>query len=119
MTREGQIFKALAHDVRLRIMSLLAQRRLCVCHLEAALGLSQVTVSRHLAMLRGAGLVESQRDGLWVHYQLAEPQSELERMLVAWLRSRVRKDKSLRADVARMRECAQMPLEEVAELVRR
>jgi ArsR family transcriptional regulator len=116
--RDALIFKALAHDTRLRILTLLAARRLCVCHLEAALGLPQVTVSRHLSVLRAVGLVESHREGLWVHYRLAQPRSELEDMLFHWLRSRLRSDKSLRADVARMRECVQMPLEEVAGMVR-
>lgn len=119
MPPDSRIFKALAHDVRLRIMSLLSQRRLCVCHLEAALALSQVAVSRHLGVLRAAGLVESQREGLWVHYRLAKPQSELERVLFAWLRSRARADERLREDLKRMRECVQMPLVEVAELVHR
>lgn len=118
MTSEARIFKALAHDSRLRILSLLAQRTLCVCHLEAALGLPQVAVSRHLSVLRAAGLVESHREGLWVHYRLAQPHTELQEWLVPWLRSRFRTDKTLREDLARMRECIQMPLEEVVALVR-
>jgi len=119
MTVEARLFRALSHDTRLRILWLLAQRTLCVCHLEAALGLPQVAVSRHLSVLRAAGLVESRRDGLWVHYQLAQPETELQKLLATWLRSRFRIDKSLREDLARMRECVQMPLEEVAALVRR
>lgn len=117
--RDALVFKALAHDTRLRILTLLAARRLCVCHLEAALGLPQVTVSRHLSVLRAAGLVESHREGLWVHYRLAEPRTELEAMVFGWVRSRLRSDRSLREDIARMRECVQMPLGAVAEMVRR
>jgi DNA-binding transcriptional ArsR family regulator len=111
-------FKALGHETRLRIVTLLASRSLCVCHFEAALQLSQVTVSRHLSVLRAAGLVESQRDGLWVHYRLADPKNEFEKMLFDWLKSRARTDKSLREDLSRMRECVQMPLQDVVELVR-
>jgi len=118
MCPDAYLFKAFAHETRLRILTLLAARPLCVCHLEASLNLSQVAVSRHLTVLRAAGLVESRREGLWVHYQLAEPRSELEKVLFEWLRSRFRADESLREDVARMRECVQMPLEEVAAMVR-
>lgn len=114
----ARIFKALGHETRLRILTLLAARPLCVCHLEAALQLPQVSVSRHLSVLRACGLVESQREGLWVHYRLGEPRTELEKLLFDWLRSRLRSDKSLREDLARMRECVQMPLEEVVALVR-
>lgn len=116
--RDVRLLKALGHEVRLRIMSLLAQRRLCVCHLEAALGLSQVTVSRHLAVLRAAGLVESQREGRWVHYRLPDPQTDLEKLLFAWLQSRICSDESLLDDLSRLRECVAMPLEEVAAMVR-
>ncbi len=112
-----RIFKALGHETRLRIMTLLAARPLCVCQLEAALELSQVAVSRHLTVLRAAGLVESKRDGLWVHYRLAPAKTPLQDFLFDWLRSRLRSDKSLRKDVARMRECVEMPLEEVAAMV--
>ena len=116
--QEARIFKALAHETRLRILTLLAARSLCVCHLEAALQLPQVSISRHLSVLRAVGLVESRRDGLWVHYRLPEPRTELEKLLFDWLRSRLRSDKALREDLARMRECVQMPLEEVVALVR-
>lgn len=64
-------FKALGDPVRLRLFSLLAAGdELCVCHLTDALQLPQSTVSRHLALLRGAGLVETRRDGKWIHYRL-------------------------------------------------
>lgn len=116
---EVRLFKALAHETRLRIMTLLAVRPLCVCHLEAALELPQVAVSRHLSVLRAVGLVECRREGLWVHYQLPQPRTDLERILFNWLRSRVRADKSLREDIVRMRECAELPLEEVVALVRK
>jgi len=115
---EVRLFKALAHQTRLRILTLLAVRPLCVCHLEAALRLSQVAASRHLSVLRAAGLVESRREGLWVHYRLAQPRSPGERMIFEWLRAHARSDKSLQEDVARMRECVALPLEEVVQIAR-
>ena len=66
------VFKALADQTRLRIIGLLLSGEICVCHIHESLGLPQPTVSRHLAYLRNAGLVVSRKDGLWVHYQLAD-----------------------------------------------
>ena len=67
------LFKALADETRLRILGLLLTGEVCVCHIHESLRISQPKASRHLAYLRRAGLVEARRDGLWVHYRLAEP----------------------------------------------
>src|SRR5262245_19273656 len=68
----ARLFKALSDETRLRIVALLAHGELCVCHVEEALGLSQPTASRHLGVLRTAGVVDSRRDGSWVYYRLAK-----------------------------------------------
>jgi ArsR family transcriptional regulator len=62
---------ALADPTRLRILALLGDQEVCVCHIHESLDIPQPTASRHLAYLRRAGLVEGRRDGLWVHYRLA------------------------------------------------
>jgi ArsR family transcriptional regulator len=67
-----QLFKALADETRLRILGLLLTGEVCVCHIHESLRISQPKASRHLAYLRRAGLVDTRRDGLWVHYRLAE-----------------------------------------------
>jgi len=68
----AETFKALGDPVRLRLFQLLAgQDELCVCHLTEALNLPQSTVSRHLGVLRHAGLVQTRREGKWMHYRLA------------------------------------------------
>lgn len=65
------IFKALGDDLRLAALLLIRdQARLCVCELTEAFGLAQPKVSRHLAILRDAGLVETERRGQWVYYYL-------------------------------------------------
>ncbi|ATX83068.1 ArsR family transcriptional regulator [Mariprofundus ferrinatatus] len=66
------IFKALGDPIRLRLFSLLTHEELCVCHLTESLKLPQSTVSRHLGVLRSAGLVSTRREGKWMHYRLAE-----------------------------------------------
>ena len=65
------LFKALADKTRLRILALLGKNEVCVCHIHDTLELPQPTVSRHLAYLRRAGLVDVRRDGVWMHYQVA------------------------------------------------
>jgi ArsR family transcriptional regulator len=65
------LFKALADATRLRILGLLLDGEVCVCDIHGSLALPQPKVSRHLAYLRRAGLVDARKDGLWVHYTLA------------------------------------------------
>lgn len=65
------LFDALSDTTRRQILSLLIrQQECCVCTLYETLNLSQPKISRHLAVLREAGLVQTRRDGLWVHYSL-------------------------------------------------
>jgi ArsR family transcriptional regulator len=66
-----QVYAALADPTRLRILSLLTDEEICVCHIHASLDVPQPTASRHLAYLRKSGLVEARRDGIWMHYRLA------------------------------------------------
>jgi len=102
VTPMSRLFKALGDDVRLRIIALLAHGELCVCHIEAALELTQPNASRHLAILRAAGIVSHRRRDKWVHYRLAEqPNEECARQLNALTATFAKKD-VLRKDVARL-----------------
>ena len=82
-------FAALADRTRLRLINLMALDEICVCFFVEVLGASQPKVSRHLAYLRRAGLVEARREGKWSHYRLAEPADEraarVFREVLAWL----------------------------------
>jgi ArsR family transcriptional regulator len=64
------LFKALADATRLRILGLLLSGEVCVCDIHESLKIPQPKASRHLAYLRRAGLVETRREGLWIHYRL-------------------------------------------------
>src|SRR5512138_2851429 len=66
------LFKALADATRLRILGLLLTGEVCVCDIHESLKIPQSKTSRHLAYLRRSGLVETRRDGLWIHYRLAD-----------------------------------------------
>jgi ArsR family transcriptional regulator len=67
-----KVMKALADPNRVKIVKMLQLKRMCVCELQGALGISQPSVSKHLKILEEAGLVEYQKDGLWVNYYLAD-----------------------------------------------
>jgi ArsR family transcriptional regulator, arsenate/arsenite/antimonite-responsive transcriptional repressor len=75
------LLKALADVTRLRILGLLLTGEVCVCHIHESLRISQSKASRHLAYLRRAGLVATRRDGLWIHYRLADLQDPVLRTL--------------------------------------
>ena len=70
----AELFKALAHPVRLQILAILRGGEECVCHMEATLRLRQAYISQHLAVLREAGLVSVRREGWNVYYQATRPE---------------------------------------------
>lgn len=72
MRKTASLFKALSDETRLRIMALLTHGELCVCDLMEVMELPQSTVSRHLATLRQAGLIEDRRQGVWIYYRFVE-----------------------------------------------
>ncbi len=69
----AKIIKALAHPTRLLLVEELAQKPRCVCELRDAVGLDISTVSKHLTLLRNAGIVEDEKQGLKVFYSLKTP----------------------------------------------
>ncbi len=70
----ADLFKALGHPTRLKILRLLCQGEICVCEMIPQLELEQSNVSQHLAILRNQGLVTFYKDGLRVVYRLANPE---------------------------------------------
>ena len=89
------LFKAFADPTRLRVLSLLAAGELCVCDIVDILGLPQPTISRHLAALRNAGLVDVTREWKFAHYRLAAPSDPVHRNLINCVRSCFRGIESL------------------------
>ena len=77
------LFKALGDKTRLRILALLGNNEVCVCHIHDSLGLPQPTVSRHLAYLRKSGLVAARRDGVWMHYRVSRALNPVVQCVVA------------------------------------
>jgi ArsR family transcriptional regulator len=107
MKSPAPLFGAFADPTRLRILSLLlAEKELCVCDLCAVLEEIQPKVSRHLAILRHAGLVEVRREGKWKFYAVAQARTPLQRTLLRCVGSCLGELEELAADQARLRALA-------------
>jgi ArsR family transcriptional regulator, arsenate/arsenite/antimonite-responsive transcriptional repressor len=102
LVEPGRLFKTLSDPTRLRLLNLLAAGEVCVCDLHGTLGLDQPKVSRHLARMRRAGLVDVKRDGKWMHYRLAKPGDPLVRNVLAGLRAWMRQHPGLNAERERL-----------------
>ncbi len=97
------VFKALGDETRLRIVNLLIQEiPVCVCEMTDALQLPQYHVSRHLIILKNAGLVEAQRDGTWIYYSIAGNITACENDLLAVIKKHFKED--YRDDIKRLKE---------------
>jgi ArsR family transcriptional regulator, arsenate/arsenite/antimonite-responsive transcriptional repressor len=75
MKQFTKVMKALSDPNRVKIVKLLQQKVMCVCEIQAALGIAQPSVSKHLKILEEAGLVDFRKEGLWVNYYLSEGKS--------------------------------------------
>jgi ArsR family transcriptional regulator len=87
MKEDLEIFGACADETRLRVLFLLTQRELCVCELVEVLEMPQGKISRHLGVLKRAGLVRDRREGVWIYYALPKPETSLQQQLHRYLRS--------------------------------
>ncbi|MEM7706413.1 MAG: metalloregulator ArsR/SmtB family transcription factor [Pseudomonadota bacterium] len=85
MLADVDVFKACSDITRLRLLFLLRERELCVCELVAVLGMPQGKISRHLATLRQAGLVDTRREGAWIYYRLVAANGTAAKHVLAYL----------------------------------
>ena len=84
MRSNAELFKALGDETRLRIVNLLVRGELCVCEIMKVLDIGQSKASRHLAILRNAGLVQDRREGVWMYYSLTGPRGIAHRRILEW-----------------------------------
>ena len=97
LEKTEQLFKVFADRNRLRILSLLYKRKMCVCELAHILGVTQPSVSRHLKQMKKAGLVADERDGFWTNYFLLKDKPEIRRIL-ACMEAFLAEDSVIQAD---------------------
>jgi ArsR family transcriptional regulator len=97
-----RFFQALGDNTRLRLLNLMRDQEVCVCYFVEILGGPQPKISRHLAYLRSAGVVEARREAKWMHYRIAMPPhigaTQVLRQTLDWLKD----EKQMQADRARL-----------------
>ena len=110
------ITKALADKNRTRALMLLRQGELCLCQIIEMLGLAPSTVSKHMAVLRQARLVETSKRGRWIYYRLAgkgAPKSA--RQAIHWVQGTLLGNKEVLRDSKRLEAVLRMDTEELCK----
>jgi ArsR family transcriptional regulator len=99
------IFKALSDETRLRIVSVVRDGEMCVCEIEAALGLTQSNASRHLTALKNAGLLSCRKCAQWAYYRLNEDFCKENRQLIDYLMMKLQALPSFAQDHLKAYDC--------------
>jgi ArsR family transcriptional regulator len=94
--------KALADEHRLRIMALLHPQELCVCQILELFEIAPSTLSKHLSILKQAGLISARKEGRWVYYRWPEQPAPEVALTLAWLAQTVVRDAVAVADQQRL-----------------
>ena len=99
------VFKALSDPNRIRIVKMLSERELCMCEVREMLDLSNSTVSKHLTILRDAGLLLDTKDGKWVNFRIND-KSDLVfiRSLLGLIKKSFDDDESIQKDAVKLHQ---------------
>ena len=93
------LFQALADRTRLRLLHLLAHGEICVCYFVEIFDQPQPKISRHLAYLRRAGLVQARRDGKYLHYRIATPSDAAAARILEATLAELESDREMQRDL--------------------
>ena len=107
------VCKALSDQNRVRAIMALKARELCVCQIIALLGLAPSTVSKHMSILRNAKLVESRKEGLWMHYRLPDKPAPEIRNIVGWVIDSLEASETVKKDSVRLKKILKMDPEDI------
>jgi len=111
------VSKSISDANRLRILMMLQGRELCVCQITEVLGLAPSTVSKHLSLLTQAGLVETRREGRWIHCRIPDrgAGAGIVSQSLDLVRDSLSSDAQIRADAKRLRQILRVPPEELCQ----
>jgi ArsR family transcriptional regulator len=104
-----RFFQALGDNTRLRLLNLMRDQEVCVCYFVEILGGPQPKVSRHLAYLRSAGIVEARREGKWMHYRVAMPPHAGAAQILRQALDSLKDEKQMQMDRARLTKACCSP----------
>ncbi len=114
------ITKALSDETRLRLLMALRDDELCLCQLIDLLRLAPSTISKHMALLQQAGLVERRKDGRWHFYRLPERHvSRAVEQALAWVTESLADEPTIQADQKRLMETRRKNLGDLSACYRR
>lgn len=114
MEEYTKVFKALGDRSRARILKMLEEHELCVCQIREVLGLKQSTVSKHLAILRKAGLVDDRREGTWAFYRLSQRRNgNFDQPQLGLMRNWLNRDPVIRSDRARLKDVLKIDVKDL------
>ena len=105
-----KLFAALADRTRLRLLNLMNDGEVCVCYFVEVLQTNQPNISRHLAYLKSAGIVEARRDGKWMHYRISEPADRAAARIFREVRNWLLEDKEMQRDRTRLQQFCCAPI---------
>jgi ArsR family transcriptional regulator, arsenate/arsenite/antimonite-responsive transcriptional repressor len=118
MNQALRVFGALSDESRVRMLYALRHGELCVCQLIELMGLSPSTVSKHLSILRDAGLLDSRKEGRWVYYRVADETifPILGKQALPFFQS-LEKSATVKADDKHLKQILKMDMEDVCRRI--
>lgn len=105
-----EIFKVLAEESRIRILSMLLEGEMCVCEIEACLKMTQSNASRHLTALRKSGILERCKRAQWMYYKISRKFIEENKELWEYLKNRLKELPSYISDYEEYKKCKEQSL---------
>ncbi|MBN1779581.1 winged helix-turn-helix transcriptional regulator [bacterium] len=104
MEEHLKIIRALSDKNRIRIVKMLEMKPLCVCEITFVLGLAASTTSKHLSILKNAGIIFEQKDGKWVNYHLNRAtRNPVLKDMLELIGSRIHEDPVIRSDADKVK----------------
>lgn len=98
LEKQEKIFKALSDKNRIRIVKMLQKKSLCVCEIKDVLKLATSTVSKHLSILREAGLIVDWKDGKWINYKINPEPDSLAANALLYTQMQIEDDETIKND---------------------
>ncbi|MDD5528614.1 MAG: metalloregulator ArsR/SmtB family transcription factor [bacterium] len=110
------LFKALTDETRFRIINLLLKREFCVCELVEILDMSQPRLSRHLNILKQTGILQSWREGKWMHYAIKKELSNYCKTVLNGVGEKLSQDKTGKLDLQKAKKVSRKPGKSCCEI---
>lgn len=99
------IFRALSEESRLRILSVIMEREMCVCEIEVCLKMTQSNASRHLTVLKNCGILDNYKVGQWAYYKISDTFVRNHRELFEYLKYKLTELPGYQKDLKEYEKC--------------